>query len=366
MARMGRTPKTAGPDWGALLGWYRANRREMPWRGAADPYAVWVSETMLQQTRVETVRGYFDRFLARFPTVEALAAADLADVLKLWEGLGYYSRARHLHEAARLVAARGRLPATSAEWAELPGVGPYTAAAIASICSGEPAPVVDGNVVRVAMRLRAAPGDGRDARTRAEIAAWLRPAIEASGAPGDFNQAAMELGETLCAPKAPRCLLCPLRPACRAAAEGDPSAYPARRAAAPLPERRFAAFVARRGGGVLLVRRPEEGLLGGLWELPMAPVARRPGPAGARRALAAAGLRAEALREAGEVEHVFSHFRQRLYVWLAEDGAPAEPGRPGAPAFVRPDDVAVATATRRALALAVGASGPSGRRKRPR
>jgi len=356
------SPANPNVPWKRLLSWYRANRREMPWRGSRDPYAVWVSETMLQQTRIETVRGYFARFLARFPDVRALAAAETGEVLKLWEGLGYYSRARNLHAAARLVAERGRFPETAAEWAALPGVGPYTAAAVASICSGEPAPVVDGNVARVAMRLRAAPGDGRDAKARAAIADWLRPAVAESGAPGDFNQAVMELGETLCSPKAPKCLLCPLRAACRAAAAGDPERYPARRPPKALPVRRYVAFVARDAKGrTLLVRRPEEGLLGGLWELPMAPVvgaAGRGGAAAARRALAALGLKARGLRPLGDVAHVFSHFRQELRVWEAEGAEEAE--RREGRAFVRPADVAVATASTRALALAAPAPAPTG------
>ncbi len=325
----------------------------MPWRGSRDPYAIWVSETMLQQTRVETVRGYFARFLARFPDVRALAAAETDDVLKLWEGLGYYRRARNLHAAARLVAERGRFPGTAAEWAALPGVGPYTAAAVASICDDEPEPVVDGNVTRVAMRLRAAPGDGRDAREKARIAAWLRPAVAAFGAPGDFNQAVMELGETLCAPQAPQCLLCPLRAACRAFAEGDPERYPERRPAKETPVRRLFAFVVRDAAGrVLLAQRPETGLLGGLWELPMAPAdpgKNRGGASAARRALASLGLRARALRSLGDVLHAFSHFRQELHVWEALDAEETEPRENRA--FANPSDLAVATATTRALAL---------------
>ena len=258
------------------------------------------------------------------------------------------------------MAEAGRFPGSAAEWAALPGVGPYTAAAVASICLGEPAPVVDGNVARVAARFRAEALDPRDPRARAALAAWLGPAVEASGAPGDFNQAVMELGETLCAPKAPRCGACPLRGACRAAAEGAPERYPARRPARETPVRRFAAFVVRAPGGrVLLDRRPEEGLLGGLRELPMAPVARRPREAGARRALAAAGLRADSLRELGAVSHAFSHFRQELFVWEAAGGAELAPRADRA--FVRPGRVAVATASLRALALADGATGRPGR-----
>ena len=347
-------PRRRAVPWDALLAWYRANKREMPWRGSRDPYAVWLSETMLQQTRVETVRGYYARFLARFPTVEALAAAPPDAVLKLWEGLGYYSRARNLHAAARRVAAAGAFPRGAAAWAALPGVGPYTAAAIASICEGEPAPVVDGNVVRVVSRLLAREGDGRDARARAEMAALLAPAVAASGAPGDFNQALMELGETLCVPKAPRCGECPLAAACRARALGAPERYPAKREAKPLPVRRFLAFVLRDAAGrVLLVRRPPGGLLGGLRELPMAPHpagARRPGAAAARRALSSLGLAAAALRPLGAVRHDFSHFRQELFVWAAEGGAETEP-RPDR-RFACPARVALATASKRALALA--------------
>jgi len=365
MRAMSRTNPSV--PWRRLLSWYRANRREMPWRGSRDPYAVWVSETMLQQTRIETVRGYFTRFVARFPDVRALAAADLSDVLKLWEGLGYYSRARNLHAAARRLAESGGPPATAAGWAEFPGVGPYTAAAVASICFDEPVPVVDGNVARVAARLRAEPGDGRDAKVRSAIADWLRPAVAASGAPGDFNQAVMELGETLCLPKAPRCSACPLRAACRAAATGDPEHYPARRAKKPLPVRRFVAFVARRAdGAALLERRPEKGLLGGLWELPMAPAPARGagGETAARCALASLGLRAARLRPLGDVAHVFSHFRQELRVWEAEGAEETE--RRERRAFVRPADVAVATASTRALALAEGpaAATPAGAGRR--
>lgn len=349
-----RSDESPVVPWRKLLTWYRANRREMPWRGSRDPYAVWVSETMLQQTRIETVRGYFERFLARFPDLRALAAADTADVLKLWEGLGYYSRAHNLHAAARRVAESGRFPETAAEWAALPGVGPYTAAALASICADQPEPVVDGNVTRVAMRLRATPGDGRSLRERAAIATWLRPAITSSGAPGDFNQAVMELGETLCSPKAPKCLLCPLRAACRASAKGNPERFPARRPPRELPVRRFFAFVVRDATDrILLAQRPETGLLGGLWELPMAPVVatpgRRNGAAAARRALDALGLQARTLRSLGEIVHVFSHFRQELHVWEAV-GAEERRRRKNR-SFVHPADVAVATASTRALAL---------------
>ncbi len=339
--------KTTAIPWGRLLAWYRENRREMPWRGIADPYRVWVSEIMLQQTRIETVKGYYARFLEAFPTVEALAAAPLADVLKRWEGLGYYSRARNLKAAAERIAASGAFPETAKGLRALPGVGAYTAAAIASICHGEAEPVVDGNVTRVAMRLRAMAGDG-GGKARDEISEWLRPAVEASGAPGDFNQAIMELGETLCAPKSPRCDECPLCASCQAHALGRPGDFPAKAAKKEIPTRRFAAFIVRDPSGrVLLRQRPAERLLGGLWELPMAEVASAPAARAAHRFSASLGLRASRLDSRGELVHVFTHFRQVLHLW--EAGGAVEVRDGSHLVFADPGSLAVTTATRRAI-----------------
>jgi A/G-specific adenine glycosylase len=212
---------------GALVRWVRRDHRDLPWRLGRDPYAIWVSEIMLQQTRVEVVVPYYERFLERFPDVEALAAAPLDDVLRAWAGLGYYRRARQLHAAAAIVARdhHGRLPADEAALRALPGIGRYTAGAIRSIAFGEPAPIVDGNVARVLSRLFALPGGPGDSvweRRLWTLAGQLVPATD----PSAFNQGLMELGATVCTPRSPRCAACPLARHCRALAEGRPEAYP--------------------------------------------------------------------------------------------------------------------------------------------
>jgi len=238
----------------ALLAWYRRHRRELPWRDTVDPYAIWVSEVMLQQTRVATVVPYYERFLARFPDVSSLARARIDTVLALWSGLGYYRRARFLHRAAKAIAEHG-MPSSMRGWRELPGVGAYTAAAVASIAFGEPVAVVDGNVERVLCRLHAR-GD-RNVKTLAQE--WIAPR-----APGDHNQAAMELGATVCTPRAPDCARCPLRDHCRGHATPERFPEPRRRSPAVVEEH-CVRFVAR-NGKVLLRRR--RGLLDGMWDLP--------------------------------------------------------------------------------------------------
>jgi A/G-specific adenine glycosylase len=252
-----------------LLAWFDRHRRDLPWRRTADPYRIWLSEVMLQQTRVETVLPYYDRFLVRFPTIEALAAAEVEEVLALWSGLGYYRRARQLHAAARKVAGLGSFPRTLEGLLALPGVGAYTAAAVGSIAFGIPEPVLDGNVERVLSRFLALGEDPRSRTGRGRLLAAGRDLL-APGRPGDSNQALMELGATLCLPKSPRCLLCPLAQGCRAAAAGEQDRY-------PLPKRRrevvrvqqLVAVVEGPGGGILLFRRPEgSALLAGTWELP--------------------------------------------------------------------------------------------------
>ena len=241
-----------------LLAWYRRSGRDLPWRRTSDPYAIWVSEIMLQQTRVAAVIPYFERFLRRFPDVETLARARADTVLAHWAGLGYYRRARNLHAAAK-IAARDGIPATEAGWRALAGVGSYTAAAIASIAFGEATAVVDGNVERVLSRMHRIGHD--PARVRALAREWLAPR-----APGDFNQAVMELGATVCVPRAPRCAGCPVRVHC--AGRDEPESYPAPRAQRkPVTERRAVALIVRRGS-VQLVRRSGTSLLDGMWELP--------------------------------------------------------------------------------------------------
>ncbi len=251
-----------------LLAWYDAAGRDLPWRRSGDPWAIWVSEVMLQQTRVDTAVPFFERFLARFPTPAALAAAPVEAALALWSGLGYYRRCRQLHQAAGLVAAAGGLPRRAAELERLPGIGPYTAAAIASIAFGEPVPVLDGNVARVLARQLAEPGDPARAATRRRLLAAAAARLDPER-PGDTNQALMELGATLCSPRAPACGGCPLRPECRAAAAGRAELFPApRRRRAPVAVAELAAVV-ENGGRLLLVRRGAgEEVMPGLWELP--------------------------------------------------------------------------------------------------
>jgi A/G-specific adenine glycosylase len=244
-----------------LLPWFSAARRDLPWRREPrDPYRVWISEVMLQQTRVEVVVPYYLRFLARFPTLRALAAAPLDDVLALWSGLGYYARARNLHRAAQ--ACGGELPGTAAGLRALPGFGPYTAAAVASLAFGEDAPLVDGNVARVLSRVFALHGDAR-------AKAWkLAPTLLPPGRSGPFNEALMELGATICTPRSPDCARCPLTLECRGKAH--PERYPARRPRLPRPLLEWRALALRRkDGAVLLARRPEGALFGGLWDLPV-------------------------------------------------------------------------------------------------
>jgi A/G-specific adenine glycosylase len=258
-------PTQAATD---LLGWFDRHRRDLPWRRAADPYGIWLSEVMLQQTRVETALPYYQRFLERFPTVAELAQAPLEEVLALWSGLGYYRRARQLHAAARQVAAAGEFPSTVDGLLQLPGIGPYTAAAVASIAFGVAVPVLDGNVERVMARRLALATDPKAAPARGRLLA-AAAALLSPGRPGDSNQALMELGATLCLPRRPQCLLCPLRPGCRAAAEGRQESYPAPRRRRRSERRRLLVAVAARGERVLLFRRPSRaGLLAGTWELP--------------------------------------------------------------------------------------------------
>jgi A/G-specific adenine glycosylase len=309
----------------ALLAFYDAHRRALPWREDPRPYRVWVSEVMLQQTRVEAVLPYYRAWMERFPDVGALAAASLDDVLKAWEGLGYYARARNLHRAALVVRDRmdGELPAGSAALRELPGFGEYTSGAVASIAFGERVPAVDGNVRRVLARLydEAAPSAGW---LRERAAALIDPAR-----PGDFNQALMELGATVCTPRAPRCGACPLRDVCAARARGRVAERPRPRARKPVPDVEIAVAALVRSGAagereLLLVRRPTEGLLGGLWEPPSAQVEDGAPVDAARRVAAArhAGVAQGEPVELPRVTQVYSHFRgiYRAFRWEVERG----------------------------------------------
>lgn len=346
----------------ALLAWFRVHRREMPWRGHPSPYAVWVSEIMLQQTQVETVKPFFDRFMAKFPTVRHLAEAELEAVLALWQGLGYYTRARNLHRAAKDVAARpeAALPRTAVALAALPGVGDYTAAAIASICFGERVPVVDGNVARVFARHDRLGDDFRAQPPRRALAKRLQPAFDATESPGDLNQAMMELGALVCRPRNPDCAACPLAADCEARKRGEQATYPRRTPKAPPPVRHAVAVLLRRGGRWLLVRREGEGLLGGLWELPGGAMEEGESPMAAARRLVPArtGVVLGAVEEAREIRHGFSHFTLVLHVLAASAVAGRGRASRGGPVrWVADADLAalpVATAHRRALELGSG------------
>jgi A/G-specific adenine glycosylase len=302
-----------------LLAWYDSSRRDLPWRYApgepADAYRVWLSEIMLQQTTVKAVIPFFERFVARWPTVAALAAAEEDQVLELWAGLGYYSRARNLHACARVVAARpgGQFPRTEAELLELPGVGPYTAAAVAAIAFGQLASPVDGNIERVVARLFAVTRELPAAKAELRVlAATLTPAKRA----GDFAQAMMDLGATVCTPKRPSCLMCPLQSACQARAQGIAAELPQRAAKSVRPVRYGIAFVAlREDGRVLLRRRPEEGLLARMMEVPSTAWLDEEPEHGS--ALQGAPIHADWWAVPGLVVHTFTHFRLEMQVYRA-------------------------------------------------
>jgi A/G-specific adenine glycosylase len=313
-----------------LLDWYDAHARSLPWRvGPAerargvrpDPYRVWLSEVMLQQTTVPHAAPYFLEFTRRWPTPADLAAAEDGEVMAAWAGLGYYARARNLLACARAVAGEhgGMFPDSEAGLLALPGVGAYTAAAVAAIAFDRPANVVDGNVERVMARLHAVEATLPGAKPELKR---LAGRLVGDERPGDWAQALMDLGATVCRPKAPLCDRCPLAGFCAARAGGEPEAYPRREAKARRPRRYGVAFVLTRDGSVALVRRPDKGLLGGMLALPTSEWRDRPW--GEADALAAAPARAD-WREAGEVEHVFTHFALTLKVFRAEaEAAPPE------------------------------------------
>jgi A/G-specific adenine glycosylase len=301
----------------SLLKWYDRHGRDLPWRlrsGRPDPYRVWLSEIMLQQTTVAAVGPYFARFLAAWPTASALAAAPRDEVLSAWAGLGYYSRARSLHAAAQKLAEG--VPGTEAGWRELPGVGPYTAAAIAAIAFDEPTNVVDGNVERVMARLYAVETPLPTAKSELRR---LAGGLVTDNRPGDWAQALMDLGATVCTPRSPKCGDCPWRDDCAAFATDAPETYPRRAAKAERPRRYGAAFRIERDGQLWLVRRPDKGLLGGMAALPTTEWRAKKWP------------RAEALqcapasgdwKKTGAIEHVFTHFALTLDVYASESAKP--------------------------------------------
>jgi A/G-specific adenine glycosylase len=299
-----------------LLAWWDVNRRDLPWRAAPgetpDPYRVWLSEILLQQTTAAAVAPYYARFLQRWPRVEALAAASLDEVIEAFAGLGYYARARNLHACAQEIARRGgRFPDSEAALRALPGVGAYTAAAVAAIAFGETAAAVDGNVARIMARLTALPTPWPQARV--PIAAATAALVPADR-PGDFAQALMDLGAMVCRPRNPDCAACPLSADCSASLAGEAESYPRRAAAKPRPVRFGAAYFARRANGAFLARRrPPKGLLGATLELPGPPwrTAEDGGPS------ATPPFTGRWRRLPGEVEQVFTHFALRLTVHVA-------------------------------------------------
>ena len=311
MARESLAERRALVD--ALLAWYSPAERDIPWRGTRDPYAVWVGEVMAQQTRIGTVIPYYGRFLERFPSLGALADACLDDVLKAWEGLGYYGRARRLHRAAREVMAAygGALPADPAALRQLPGVGPYTAGALASLAFGLDEPAVDGNVRRVLARIY-----DLDRPSSGALDAIARALIDARpGTAADLNQSLMDLGSGLCAPRSPSCTVCPVRDRCRALMRGTIADRPPTRPPRPLPHQTVGVGVVWREGLVLIARRPPSGLLGGLWEFPGGKMEEGESSADA--------VRRELREEVGitvlvgglleQIEHAYSHLRVTLY-----------------------------------------------------
>ena len=304
-----------------LLAWYDRHQRVLPWRGIGDPYAVWVSEIMLQQTRVETVIPYFECWLERFPNIETLAAAPEQAVLQTWEGLGYYSRARNLHRAARVVTADfgGQLPADRAALESLPGIGRYTAGAIASIAFGLDEPALDGNIRRVLARLFDYPEPARSPAGEAQLWQWAAELLPA-GRAGDFNQALMDLGASVCTPRKPDCENCPLSGLCLAQHNHTQEERPVLAPRASVPHYRVTAAVIERDGRVLLAQRPPEGLLGNLWEFPGGKV--EPGetlPACLRREIQEE-LAAEITvgEEFGVYRHAYTHFKVTLHAFLCQ------------------------------------------------
>jgi A/G-specific adenine glycosylase len=302
-----------------LLAWYAQNARRLPWRGQKDPYAVWVSEIMLQQTRVETVIPYYKRWMERFPTLTALAKASEQEVLQTWEGLGYYSRGRNLHKAAQLVEQRfnGQVPDSVDLLLKLPGIGRYTAGAIASIAFNRDEPALDGNIRRVLARLYVMRLPARSPAGESRLWQLARQSLP-PGQAGDFNQALMDLGSSLCTPQKPACLVCPLNELCQGRAEGLQEELPLLEKPAPIPHHIVTAAVIQRAGSVMIARRPSRGLLGGLWEFPGGKL--EPGETlieGLKREIREElGAEIEIGQAYGIYNHAFTHFKITLHAFL--------------------------------------------------
>jgi A/G-specific adenine glycosylase len=325
-----------------LLTWYRRSRRELPWRERGGPYEVWISELMLQQTRVETVVPYFRRFLERFPDLESLAAASEQEVLALWSGLGYYRRARNLHRAAKFLVSerQGRFPDDVEGWLALPGVGRYTAGAIVSIAFDKPAPILDGNVARVLARFYAVRGDPRSGEARTRL--WrLAEEVLPERSFSEFNQGLMELGALVCTPRAPRCLVCPIREDCAARRQGLEERLPevgARPRAVPV---RMGGVVIRKRSKLLLYRRHGADLMRDLWEFPMGEcrAGEEPREAAVREARDRYGVRVVPGEELARIRHSIMNRRITLHAFDAELSAPPDRTHPGERRWVSPEEL---------------------------
>ncbi len=306
-----------------LLRWFEKNARDLPWRRARDPYAIWVSEIMLQQTQVATVIPYYQRFLKSFPTVRHLARANLSKVLKIWEGLGYYSRARNLHRASKIIANyfQGKIPGNLKDLRILPGIGKYTAGAILSIAHNKEAPILDGNVKRVLSRIFAV--SSNRGRRKIEGLLWhLSESLIPRGSASPFNQGLMDLGSMICTQKVPKCPRCPLRQFCKGRISGNPERYPSKVTRKPIPHVNAISAVIQRDGRVLLRQRPAKGFLGGLWEFPNWEIEE-----GTRSRLRSRlrnyirkdmGMSIEVTESVGTFKQTYSHFKLTLHVYYCE------------------------------------------------
>lgn len=303
----------------ALLKWFSAHARDLPWRRDRRPYSVWISEIMLQQTQVAAVIDYYNRFMKRFPTLESLAAAKLDSVLKLWEGLGYYSRCRNLHKAAKTIVTHygGRLPDTVADLQKLPGIGRYTAGAIASIAFNRAAPILDGNVIRVLCRLFRINNNPKETATKKRL--WqLADSLVHTKEPGRFNEAMMELGATVCTPANPQCPACPLRQYCGAFAHNEQNELPVKHKQPPLPHYTIVAGIVFKDTQILIDKRRPDGFLGGLWEFPGGKKQKNESfkSAVAREVKEETGIDIEVGTRLCIVRHAYSHFKITLHTYL--------------------------------------------------
>lgn len=303
-----------------IIDWYKAAKRELPWRVNASPYHVWLSETMLQQTRIEAVIPYYERFIKELPTVSSLAAVDDEKLMKLWEGLGYYSRARNLKKAAQTIIAsyNGELPETAGELRKLPGIGEYTAGAIASIAFGQPEPAVDGNVLRVVMRLTACDDDIMQAKVKKDVKQLLQSVYPSGKAASDLTQGIMELGEVVCIPNGePKCNVCPLNSVCRAHLTNRTARYPVKSAKKQRRSEELTVFMLFCGEKIALRRRGDSGLLAGMWEFPNCEGVMSADEAEAY--LTQSGvLLASRCKPCGKAKHIFTHIEWHmngLYAW---------------------------------------------------